>query len=72
MEALSSALAAVHPDLVRLAEGLYKTHLVSADTLVKLAASGQKQKLVKLGLTDTEAERCIELYSSGHYQSFQE
>ena len=51
MEALSSALAAVHPQLAGHAEELYGTHLVSADTFVKVAASKQKHKLVEFGLT---------------------
>ena len=72
MEALSSALAAVHPQLAGHAEGLYGIHLVSADTFVKVAASKQEQKLVEFGLSQKEAERCIDLYSaspSGQHQS---
>lgn len=48
----------------------HETHLVTAETLVKIAAS--KNKLLEFGLTGTEVEILADVYlasSSGQYSS---
>ena len=73
MEASDScALEAVQTKLVSYDQELYETHLVTAETLVKIAASKQKNKLLEFGLTGTEVEILTDVYlasSSGQYSS---